>query len=140
MLGEQHQIRELTELEVSVNVADGHTLSMIASRVCPANACFRCPYEGGALFVLIKDENFPRCTEPPLQRIATIFPQAISSLNIPNHPLAFSGYLDDYGLAYERDQDQIVVKENGVPVLTASFDEQDRLAKLEATLTRDSSA
>jgi len=43
-------------------------------------------------------------------------------------------------LAYERDKDQIVVKENGVPVLTAGFDEQDLLAKLEATLGRDPNA
>jgi hypothetical protein len=116
MFGEQLQIRELTEPEVRLYVADGHTLSMIASGVCRADAYFRCPYEGGALFVLIQDENFPRCTEPPLQRIATIFPQAISSLNIPNHRPAFSGYLDDHGLAYERDQDRAAEPTaNGIP-------------------------
>ena len=33
---------------------------MIASGVCDADAYYRGPYEGGAAFLLIKDERFPR--------------------------------------------------------------------------------
>lgn len=112
----------------------GHVLAMIASGVCRADAYYRCTYEGGAAFVLIMDENFPKCTDPPLQRIATVFPQAIALLEIPDHKLALAGYLDHYGLRHEQDGDKIVVKENGEPVLTATFDERNRLTNLETTL------
>lgn len=132
--GEKHGISELTTPELSLDQFDGHTLALLASGICDANAYYRCPYEGGALFVLIMDENFPKCTDPPLQRIATVFPQAIAALEIPDHRLALAGYLDHYGLVHEQDGDTLVVKENGESVLTATFDEQNRLTNLEVKL------
>jgi hypothetical protein len=132
--GEQHSIPELTTPQLPLDQIDGHSLALVASGICKANAYYRCPYEGGALFVLIKDENFPKCTDLPLQRIVTIFPQAIASLDIPDHRLALAGYLDHYGLSYEQDGDKLVVKEDGEVVLTATFDKQNRLTKLEAKL------
>ena len=132
--GERHGIPELTRPELPLDHVDGHTLAVIGSGVCGANAYYRCPYAGGALFVLIKDEHFPKCPDPPLRRIATVFPQAIASLDIPDHRLALAGYLEYYGLAFEADGTQIVVKEGGRAVLTASFDELNRLKKLEATV------
>lgn len=132
--GEQHGIPELTTPQLPLDQIDGHTLALLASGICEANAYYRCPYEGGALFVLIMDETFPKCTDPPLQRIATVFPQAIASLEIPDHQLALRGYLDSYGLAHEVVGNQIVVKEGGEPVLTATFDEQNRLTNLEVRL------
>ena len=129
--GEQHGIPELTTPQLPLDHVDGHTLALLASGICEANAYYRCPYEGGALFVLIMDENFPKCQDPPLQRIATVFPQAIASLDIPDHKLALTGYLDSYKLGFEQDGDKIVVKEDGEAVLTAMFDEQNRLTGLE---------
>lgn len=135
--GELHGHAELTTPQVPLNHVDGHTLALLASGVCEADAYYRCPYEGGALFVLIKDDTFPKCQDPPLQRIATVFPQAIASLDIPDHKLALAGYLDSYTLGYEQDGDKIVVKENGEAVLTAMFDEQNRLTNLEVRLESD---
>jgi uncharacterized protein DUF6882 len=134
MLGEAQGIPELAEPEVLLSEVNGHILAMIGSGVCRADAYYRCPYDGGAAFVLIKDENFPRCTEPPLAHIASVFPQAIASLDIPDHKLALTGYLEYYGLAFEEVETQVVVKEESEPVLTASFDELNRLTKLEATI------
>ncbi|WP_020471392.1 DUF6882 domain-containing protein [Zavarzinella formosa] len=134
MLGEVQGFPELTEPEVSLDRIDGHTIAMIASSVCQANAYYRCPYEGGALYVLIMDDNFPKDPTPPLARLATVFPQAISSLDIPDHRLALTGYLDYHGLAYEQIGDRVVAKENGEPALTATFDHLNRLTNLEATI------
>jgi hypothetical protein len=61
--------------------------------------------------------------------------QAIASLDIPDHRLALAGYLDHYNLAHEQDGDRFVVRENGEPVLTATFDEHNRLTNLEVTLS-----
>ncbi len=132
--GEQHGIPELTTPQLPLHQIDGHTLALLASGICEANAYYRCPYEGGALYVLIMDENFPKCPDLPLQRIATVFPQAIASLEIPDHKLALVGYLDHYSFVHEPDGDRIVVKEKGEVVLTATFDEQNRLTNLEVRL------
>jgi hypothetical protein len=132
--GEQHGIPELTTPQLPLDQIDGHTLALFASGICEANAYYRCPYEDGALFLLIMDDTFPKCTDPPLQRVATVFPQAIASLEIPDHKLALTGYLDHYSLSYEQDGDKIVVKENGEAALTATFDEQNRMTNLEAKL------
>lgn len=114
--GEQHGIPELTTPQLPLDQIDGHTLSLLASGICEANAYYRCPYEGGALFVLIMDENFPQCPDPPIQRIATVFPQAIAALAIPDHRLALAGYFDFYGITFEDAENRIVVKEDGEPL------------------------
>ena len=66
-LGEEQNIPELTQPQIPLTVEiNGHVLSMIASGVCGADAYYRGPYDGGAAFLLIKDEKFPRNQEPPL--------------------------------------------------------------------------
>ncbi|MBL8799294.1 MAG: hypothetical protein JNM56_35740 [Planctomycetia bacterium] len=133
-LGEEQQIAELTTPMLPLSEIDGHTLAMIASGVCQANAYYRCPYEGGAAFVLIQDDSFPKPTEPPLARIASVFPRAICSIEIPDHRLALLGHLDHYGLAYEQEAGKVLVKENGELLLTATFDELNRLTNLEVMI------
>lgn len=62
--GEQHGIPELTTPQLSLDQIDGHTLALLATGICETNAYYRCPYDGGALYVLIMDESFPNCTDP----------------------------------------------------------------------------
>ncbi len=134
-LGEQENIREFIEPQLPLtDEINGHVLSMIASGVCDANAYYRAPYEGGAAFLLIKDPEFPRCKEHPLARIATVFPQAIAAFSINDHKLALTSYLEQCGIAYESSDQAVVVKEGIDPVLTALFDDNKRLVKLEAAL------
>ena len=92
-MGEERLISELTEPQLPLGEINGHFFGMIAVGVCQANAYYRGPYDGGAAFLLINDEAFPRNTDPPLQRIASVFPQAISGIDIPNHKLALMGHL-----------------------------------------------
>lgn len=132
--GEKNNVHQLTTPQFPLSELDDDPLVMLASGICEANAYYRCPYEGGALFVLIKDANFPKCSDPPLNRIATVFPQAIASLDIPNHKLALTGYLEHYGLSHEQNGDKVVVKEAGEVVLLAAFDGMKRMINLEVNL------
>lgn len=132
--GERHDIAELTTPEVSLDLLDSHTLALLATDVCEANGYYLHPFEGGTFFMLVADDKFPNCPDPPLLRITAIFPRALSSLDIPDHRLALAGYLDYYNLTHEQVDDKLVVKENGDPVLTATFDEQNRLTHMEANL------
>jgi hypothetical protein len=101
LLGEHRQIPALTEPQVLLDDFDGHFLAMIGSGICRASAYYRAPYEGGAAYLLIKDDAFPLCSDAPVARIASVFPQAISSLEIPDHKVAFIGYLEFYGLTFD---------------------------------------
>lgn len=134
ILGEDQAITEFTTPELPLGEINGHMLSLIASGVFEANGYYRGPYTGGAAFFLIKDENFPKRDVLPLARIVSVFPQAISAMEIKNHKLAFLGYVEDYGLVAEEKRNGVVVKEDGSPVLRASFDEQNRLTKLEGSV------
>lgn len=134
-LGEQHQIPELTEPQSALTEdVNGHVLSMIANGVCDADAYYRGPYDGGAVFLLIKDAKFPQPQESPLSRLATVFPQAISTFSIADHRLALTSYLDGAGIAHVNEGNVVIVKEGKETILTATFDKQNRLANLEAML------
>jgi hypothetical protein len=66
-LGEEQTIPELTQPQLPLTAdINGHVLSMIASGVCDGDAYYRGPYDGGAAFLLIKDDKFPRSQEHPL--------------------------------------------------------------------------
>jgi hypothetical protein len=132
--GRLQTIPAFTEPELPLGEVDSHAFAMIASGLCRADAYYRAPYDGGVLLLLIQDDAFPRCTEPPLLRIISVFPQAIASLSIPNHRLALIGYLDHYGLTHEDEGSQVIVKEKQEPMLTATFDEQNRLTQLVASV------
>ena len=132
--GERHKIPELTEPEVSVKRIDSHMLSLISSGICRANAYYRGPFDGGAAFLLIQDELFPHNAEPPLARIATVCPQAISTLGIPNQRLAFLSFLAFHEIQCEIRGNVVTVEEQRKPKLFAEFDEQNRLTKLEARI------
>jgi hypothetical protein len=134
-LGEQQEISELIEPQLPLtDEINGHVFSMIASGVCDADAYYRGLYDGGAAFLLIKDPLFPRCQELPLARLASAFPQAISAFPIRDHKFALTSYLDDFKIAYKVEKNAVVVREGSETMLTAQFDEQNRVTKLDASL------
>ena len=53
--GEQHSITQLTIAKQPLDDVNGHVVGMIASGFAKSQAYYRCPYDGGALFVLITD-------------------------------------------------------------------------------------
>jgi hypothetical protein len=135
MLGEAQQIPELTAPVIASAETDGHALALIASGVCRANAYYRAPYDGGAAFLLIQDDSFPKPTDDPVKQIAEVFPQALASLAIGNHRRAWESYLGCFGLDSETRGEQVVSYRFGMLVLSTRFDELDRLIELEAQLS-----
>ena len=72
--------------------------------------------------------NFPWPGSPPSS------PRALASLPISDHRGALAAYLRYLGLDARPEGDDLVVRQDDTPVLTAGFDELGRLARLEATL------
>jgi hypothetical protein len=127
--GEEKQVPELTQPLLTVGELDGHKLSMIASGACRADAYYRGPYEGGAVFVLIQDTSFPAGDENTIWRIASTFTQVLANFPV-NHRKAFVEYLHYYGLKGKCDGLSITVQGPEGRVLKTEFDEAGRLLKL----------
>ncbi len=135
--GEEQAIPELTQPKLALSADNnGHVLSMIASGICNADAYYHGPYDGGAVFLLIKDDNFPRSTEYLLAHLPHAFPTKQSrlsqSLTIGS---ALTSYLDQCGILYRSEGNAVIVEEAGETVLTATFDNLKRLAKLTAAMS-----
>ena len=133
-LGEEHGITELTESIVPLDHADGHTFASIAVGEGIGKAYYRAPYDGGAAFLLITDESLRFEVENPVQRVLTVFPQAISAMELPDHREALRGYLGHYGLVPEDDDGCLVLRDASEELLRAEFDDLNRLLRLTGSI------
>lgn len=131
-LGAANGIAELAEPEFACERVDGHMLAMLASGICNANAYYRCPYEGGAAFVLV-DLGGP-LPDPPvlLLRMETIFLNFIMSYEIADQRAALVSYARRRGVTVEPDGDVLRLSTPDGARVVATFDSSNRLAKFES--------
>ncbi len=143
-VGEQHNLSLLTRndvIDVEDNQIDGHRLAMIASGICEAQAYYRAPYAGGALFMLIQDNDYPADTRHPIARISAAFPQFIQHVQVFDHEAAFRHYLTWHDLTYQTTSDDEITTiraehSDGTHIL-AQFDDRQRLSRLQTSLKND---
>ncbi|MBP7867355.1 MAG: hypothetical protein KA419_15575 [Acidobacteria bacterium] len=129
VIGDREGIVELAEPRIDLETCTGHQLAMVASGLLAANCYYRGPYEDGAVFLLIRDPSFPAPTFEPLSRVAVIFPQLLSNLEIADHKRCLLSYLGYYKLQV-RDEGEAVTVETVSGMLMADFDGQRRLTDL----------
>ncbi|KAF9950563.1 hypothetical protein BGZ72_007804 [Mortierella alpina] len=132
-LGKRDNIPELAQsmLPITEDI-NGHNLMMIASGICNGNAYYRGPYDGGAVFILIRDPDFPRKTVNPAIRIPTVFSQAISTLTISDHKVAFRHYVLYYQGNVEETDDTIRAEFDLGNIVEAKFEPPHRLVSINA--------
>lgn len=133
--GERAGIPELSEPESELDAVSGHLLSMIASGLTRAPMYYRCPYEGGAMFVLLQEPSFLKPVENPIRRVAEVFPQLISDFDIENHRHALESYLQAYQMRMTSTGRTLTAshaRDEGK--LTAQFDTLNRLTQLKVSL------
>lgn len=138
VLGEEHGIAVFTEPMVPLDHVDGHAFASIVVGEGLGKAYYRGPYEGGAAFLLITDEQLLFQVDDPLRRIMTVFPQAIAAMELPDHREALWGYLEHYGFQPRELNGSLVLTQDGQEVLRAEFDEHRRLRELKGTLGQPS--
>lgn len=134
--GEQNNVPTLATPQLTLdNLYNGHNLAMVASGVYKANAYYRAPYEGGALFLLIVDTTFPADMRHPVTRIAETFPRFIANVLLSDQRAALTGYLESHGLIVKSAEKRIrgihPTDRSEVAVL---FDGQNRLADIRSEL------
>jgi hypothetical protein len=130
--GEKHAIAQLTTGKRSLDDLDGHTVGLIACGFANAKAYYRCPYENGALFVLITDAKLELAIENKIVRATRVIPECVSALEVTDHRKATAAYLRQNGFDVVDDGSTLLVPGDGQPVITADFDEMNRLTKLES--------
>jgi hypothetical protein len=114
--------------------AAAHVFGVIATGELSYDAYYTIPYAGGRGVALIRDARLRRAEPHPLLRISSIFPQAIGEYLILDHRAAFISYVESYGFQAVRGGRRVVVRSTTADVMTACFDKQDRLTKLESTI------
>ncbi|MCC6905971.1 MAG: hypothetical protein IT326_09025 [Anaerolineae bacterium] len=131
-LGEREHIRAFTASQMLLDGhISGYRFAVSACGVTQANCFYRAEYDGGALYLLIRDPAFRWRITDPLLRIARLFPEMVAKVGISNHLNALLHYLQFYELDWTRTDRYISARQPGT-TLTAEFDAEHRLVTLSA--------
>ena len=99
-IGHERGITALTDAQIDLDrVGGAHFLAMATTGALGANAYYRCPYEGGAAFVMIELPEDMRPSGDLSLRIVDYVAKAIADLPMLNSRRAIEGYLSDIGAA-----------------------------------------
>ncbi len=128
--GEKHGVAELTHAKHPLDPYDGHFWSILATGLCRAQAYYRGPYDGGSIFLLILDKDYPITVENPLQRLASLLPQALEAYPIVDHRRALAGHAASLGLKVAGDARCVDVTDSERGSLRATFDVRGRLTEI----------
>lgn len=96
--GEEHNIPELSVAQQTINEhLNGHTLTILSTSVIEENVCYyRAPYEGGAVFVLVKDLPEEIFRSVDCLTFANLCTQIISAYAV-DHKKMVEGFLKSNG-------------------------------------------
>jgi hypothetical protein len=131
-IGEARKIPELLKPQYEVTPQlQGHDLAIVAAGVCGAKAYYRGPFEGGAIYLLIDDEEFPPNIVDPAPRMAMTFIQMVSAYRC-THAKALAGYASHYGMQHRQEEpNKMSIYSEGKRVLWAEFDDKGRITQLQ---------
>lgn len=132
--GEQMRVAEFVAPELNLEDANGHLLSAIACGVCGADAYYRGPYTGGAVFLLLEAPALRQLSDDTPMRFIRIFTQFISAFSCDHRP-ALAAYAAYKGFALQAGADADTITLPAGAEVRAEFDTLGRLANMSSTLT-----
>lgn len=131
-LGEEYNIEFLTKEEYKIEPTDAHALGIIASGKFGSSAYYAGDFGDGIVLVTVESPLVDDVEYNEQTRILEVFPQIISIFGI-NHRRTLKNYLENKGYTTEEKEDLIKASKNNNTII-ATFDENDRLAKLNGEL------
>ena len=134
--GDRNSVPQFVEPELSLDAANGHLLSMIASGLCRADAYYRGPYEGGAVFLLLNAPQVRQYSDDSPLRFIRIFNEFISAFAC-SHRAAFAAYARYKGYPTDTQGDAVITALPAGAQVRAVFDPLDRLIEMTSTLTQE---
>jgi hypothetical protein len=116
--------------ELTKHSAD--VLGGVLARELDYDAHFVAREGGHESSILVRDERLRAPEKYPLHRIQTVFPKVVKALPVFDHRAALSAFAHDFGLTATVAAGVLTIGD-GKGTLTATFDDHDRLLKLEGT-------
>ena len=135
-VGQEQGVLELAEAEWPLDGISGHYMAMVCSGLCGADAYYRCPYEGGAAFVLVSVPALRQSIPHLALRMSTTFTTLISTFEVADQKAAFLAYTAGKGLKAEIAGSVYRCQLPDGDLLLATFDRRNRLVKLETELNK----
>lgn len=126
--GEENKIDLLRNSQFDATKNDLHLIGLIASGMFNSSGYYIADYGQGSMVVTIKSHRVDKIQKDNHLRILTVFPQLISQFDM-NHYFALKNYLIYKGYSISKKGTNITATKNG-NTITAEFDEQSRLTKL----------
>ncbi len=127
--GQRHELRPLTDPVLALADAGVHALALLASGVCGADAYYRGPATGGAVFVLLQetplDLDFIRRPE----RVATVLARAVQLFDV-DHRAVTRAWMRTLDLQIEASEHRLVGSRSDEPYLEVSFDAEGRMQRI----------
>lgn len=132
-IGRERGIGVLTDADVDLGrIFDGHVLALVVAGMLGADAYYRCPYDGGEVFVLVELPPMGRdSAESVSSRAMSVVSQALLGVPVPIRQIAGTNYLRGLGLPV-RETDGDVRVEDGSKA-RFRFDRQGRLTEIRGT-------
>lgn len=135
--GEREMVPELVKPKLPLGDVDAHAVAMVASGLTNASFYYRGPYDGGAVFLLVKDPSFVATASPAVVRAPSVMTQALQLQHpsLTNHEATVIDYLTYLGAKVMRrntpDGVQILGELDDGEVV-AAFDRSGRLLQVNA--------
>jgi hypothetical protein len=131
--GAQQNIAEFQERSFSLDRADGHTLSLVASGIVGQCCYYRGPYDGGALFFLV-NEVAPEVLQPvDAERAIRVISEVISQFEV-DHRVMVESFLPSQGFSLEPAGDGVVAVRHGDRI-EISYDTAGRISQIGGTIS-----
>lgn len=133
VLGEQEEIDLLRQSLVRLEGFDGHHLAMLGSGHCGADAYYRCPYEGGAAYVLLEAPVLRAGLDHSPERMIQAYTLLLSMLPV-SHQRTLVLYCEQCGYECAARAERVEARNADGRLILADFDSAARLSKIETTL------
>lgn len=124
-IGQQKNIKELTERHFNVGKDFEHKMGMMACGIFKTKCYYCANYGQGTLVVTIDDSKIPAVDENKLEKVLMSFPQLISGVDL-NHKNTFTNYLIDRNFKLSISENKIEGIKNN-KLIVGEFDKKGRL-------------
>lgn len=131
--GESQGIEPLSTGELPSEAYPGHLLASVACGIAQADAYYRGPYPGGAVFFLIHDTPLSEAPPTPGERILTVLTQVIGTFEV-NHRAMARAYLEAEGFRLDEGERALTATDRSGHSLKMTLDDRGRMENLATTI------
>lgn len=134
--GQQYGVTEFTEAQVPLDGVNGHTLSLVASGLCRADAYYRSPYEGGAAYMLLQGLQLHPGEELTPMGFIQVFTEFIQAFPVHHHT-ALAGFARQSGWQCSGTSACLDCVSPRGQQIRATFDELGRVTGMQSVLSHN---